>query len=293
MPRYTLPRGAWDSHVHVIDEENFPLSPNRPFTPKQATVNELLKFEKSLCIDHAVIVAVSVYGDDNRSLIDGLNQMKGKGRGIASINPDTVTEEQLDELNRAGVVGVRLNLWSFGATPDKDSLRATLTAYADKIRSRGWVLQVFGTMNQYPDILSITPDLDVDVVVDHLGYPDPNNPTLDPAGRQAVLQALRSGRTWIKMSGTYRFPTTPGLDEYVQEVLKTAPDKIVWASDWPHVGGPHRNPGGDRLQQQEFMTPDIPGFIDQCVEWCGGDQQLINKIWIDNPRRLWKYSEDD
>ncbi|KAL0943279.1 tim barrel metal-dependent hydrolase [Colletotrichum truncatum] len=288
-----LPAEAWDSHVHVIDEDEFPFSPSRPFTPKRANVNDLVKFEDGLGIKHAVIVAASIYGNDNRSIIDALNRMQGKGRGIACIDPEAVTEEELDELHQAGVVGVRLNLWSFGATPDKESLRLTLNAHADRIRSRGWVLQIFGTMNQYPDILSITPTLGVDVVIDHLGYPDPANPRLDPAGRQAILQALHSGHAWIKLSGTYRFPTTPGLDEYVRELLQTAPEKIVWASDWPHVGGPPKNPGGDRFQQQDFLTVDIPSFIDRCIEWCGGDKELIEKLWVHNPRHLWRYEGKD
>ncbi|TDZ35659.1 2-pyrone-4,6-dicarbaxylate hydrolase [Colletotrichum spinosum] len=306
-----LPPGSWDSHVHIIDEvptfsdpcsparysqnlqNRFPLSPNRPFTPKKADVGDLVAFENSIGITHAVIVAASVYANDNRSIVDALKRMRGKGRGIACIDPKTATEDALDELQRAGVVGVRLNLWSFGATPNRESLRATLHAYADRIRGRGWVLQIFGTMNQYADILSLTPELGVDVVVDHLGYPDPINPVLDPAGRDAILGALRNGRTWVKMSGTYRFESTPGLDEYVREILETAPDKVVWASDWPHVGGPPKNPHGDRLKHQEFLTVDIPEFIDRCLEWCGGDGDLIKKIWVDNPRRLWQYEGYD
>ncbi|KAF6829008.1 tim barrel metal-dependent hydrolase [Colletotrichum musicola] len=313
MSKSKLPPGAWDSHVHVIDQvskqsrpgirqntqvsqtsqENFPFSPNRPFTPKKADVKDLTKFESGLGISHAVIVAASIYGTDNRSIVHALDAMGGKGRGVACIDPATVTEAELDELQRAGVVGVRLNLWSFGATPNKESLRAALQWYADRIRGRGWVLQVFGTMNQYPDILSLTPGLGVDVVIDHLGFPDPLNPTLDPAGREAILRALRDGRTWIKLSGTYRFPTTPGLEGYVKEVIETAPDRVVWASDWPHVGGPPKNPGGDRLVHQDFLTVDVPGFVDQCLAWCGGDDELIRKIWVDNPRRLWKYDETD
>jgi len=38
---------------------------------------------------------------------------------------------------------------------------------------------------------------------------------------------------------------------------------------------------------------DDPSFVRRCKGWCGGDEGLISKIWVDNPRRLWQYDGDD
>ena len=95
----------------------------------------------------------------------------------------------------------------------------------------------------------------------------------------------------MKLSGTYRFPDLPELDDYVLEILRIAPTQVVWASDWPHSGGVQYNPNGDRTKIQEYRKIDDPAFIARCKEWCGGDEDLIQKIFVDNPRRLWQYGD--
>jgi len=98
---------------------------------------------------------------------------------------------------------------------------------------------------------------------------------------------------YIKLSGFYRLSEVPELDKHILHLLKIAPDQIVWASDWPHTAGPEANPNGDPQAIQDFLTPDIPGFIQHCIELCGHDEELIRKIWVDNPRKLWDYTADD
>ena len=68
---------------------------------------------------------------------------------------------------------------------------------------------------------------------------------------------------------------------------------MVWASDWPHTGGVAANPQGDRQALQEYRKFDVPAFIAQCKKWCEEDEVLIQKIFVDNPRRLWQYGEDN
>ena len=199
----------------------------------------------------------------------------------------------MDEMHQLGARGVRMNLKTFGRVPDREALRAEVRAHADKLRSRQWVLQIFVGLGQYPAIADLIPQLGVPVVVDHLGYPSETAEVAEQSGHKEILESLRKDHIWIKLSGTYRFPKTPGVEAYVQEVIRAAPDKVVWASDWPHSGSVEQNPGGDRLKHQDYRKPDVPGFLKQCIDWCGGDQGLIKKIWVDNPRRLWQYNADD
>ncbi len=101
----TLPRGAWDSHVHVVDEvidagravvskakglsqEAFPFAKNHAYRPKKASLDDLLSFEKQLGTDHVCLVSISIYGTDNRLLLQSLRQLEGKGRAVVSIAPE-------------------------------------------------------------------------------------------------------------------------------------------------------------------------------------------------------------
>lgn len=286
------PAGAWDSHVHVVDEETFPLHPSHPYRPKKATVEDLQAFHAAHGITHACIVAFSVYHTDNRCLVDALKRLKGRGRGVACIDPERVTDPELNDLHHAGVRGVRINLGTRKDVFDPSLLIAT----ARRIKQMGWVIQVYIAMEQMEELADIIPDLGgVQVVIDHLGAPNGSaGPGRSQRGYTRFLQLLRDGQVWTKLSGTYRFPNLPDLHQYVIEILRTAPDRVVWASDWPHSGGVEKNPDGDRRKIQDYRQVDDAEWVSRCKSWCktadsGDGVELARKIWIDNPRRLWRY----
>ncbi|KAE8136650.1 hypothetical protein BDV38DRAFT_283864 [Aspergillus pseudotamarii] len=105
-------------------------------------------------------------------------------------------------------------------------------------------------------------------------------------------------QVWTPLSGTYRFPNVPDLDEYVTDMLRTATDRVVWTSDWPHSGGMGANPERDRKEVQEYRKLDDTAFITRCrkrypdVEGGTGDQ-LACKIGVENQRKLWQWDDDE
>ena len=103
------PLGAWDSHVHVFDEEAFPLHPLHSYHPRKADITALQGFHRNYGIAHLCIVAFSVYHTDYSSILDALYHLGGKGRAVACIDPVTVTDDELWTLHRAGVRGIRVN----------------------------------------------------------------------------------------------------------------------------------------------------------------------------------------
>lgn len=212
---------------------------------------------------------------------------------MVCVDPETVTDEELQSMHKLGARGVRLNLRTRWERMDEQGFRTILEKYADRIRSLGWCLQLFVALDQISLIAPIVPSLGVPVVFDHLGSPDKSKPPRLQTGYTEFLHLLKSGLAWTKLSGTYRFDTTPELDEYIKEILRMAPDRVVWASDWPHSGGTEANPGGVRTKVQDYRVVDDPSFVRRCKGWCGGDEGLISKIWVDNPRRLWQYDGDD
>ncbi|KAF2103186.1 amidohydrolase 2 [Rhizodiscina lignyota] len=290
---YKLPPGSWDSHVHVVDEERYPFDPDYLYRPKKADLNDLLRFESTLGIDHVCIINISTYGNDNRITIEAMNDLKGKGRAVVLLDPEKITEEELDALHSAGVRGARLNIKTGGVDLDKATFAKLLRLYADKIRSRNWVLQLYMALRQFAIIADEIPKLGVDVCIDHVGHPDQSRPASGQEGYAELMESLRKKEIWIKLSGTYRFPKLPDMDSYCRGIIQTAPDRIVWASDWPHSGSVEANPGGNRHIHQDYRKIDDIGFVKQCIDWCDGDESLIRKIWVENPRKLWRYDVED
>ena len=305
-----VPRGAWDSHVHVVDEvsgaaqavvlrtecisqEAFPFAPDHAFRPKKAPLEDLLRFEDQLGIDHVCLVAVSVYGTDNELLLQSLRHLKGRGRAVVSIDPKTISDTDLDEMHALGVRGIRINLKSTSQNKSEAELVATLSLYAHRIHRLKWAIQLHVGLADIEKIANEIPRLGLPVVIDHLATPDKTlAPRLQP-GYTQLMDLLSRQQIWVKLSGIYRFAELPELDSYVRDILQTAPTQVVWASDWPHTGGVGANPQGDRQALQEYRKFDVPAFIAQCKKWCEEDEVLIQKIFADNPRRLWQYEGEN
>ena len=302
-----LPRGAWDSHVHVVDEvsvttksdvlniellkDAFPFAPDHAFRPKKATFEDLVQFEQQIGTDHVCLVAVSVYGTDNELLLQSLRQLKGKGRAVVSIDPETIADQDLDEMHALGVRGIRINLKSTSQNKSKEDLTKTLRSYVRRIHRLNWAIQLHIGLADIEKIASEIPNLGVPVVIDHLATPDKASAPRFQPGYTEFLDLLSKKQVWVKLSGIYRFAGLPELGIYVREILRVAPTQVVWASDWPHTGGVGANPQGDRHALQDYRKFDVPAFVAQCKEWCEGDEVLIQKIFVENPRRLWQYDE--
>lgn len=234
-----------------------------------------------------------MYGTDNRSILDALKRLDGKGRAVVCIDPDTITDEEMSSMHALGARGARLNLRTRSQRMDKDGFREILYKYADKIRPFGWALQVYTSLDQIELIAPDVPSLGVPVVFDHLGSPEGSVPPKELPGYAQLMKLLEEKYVYVKLSGTYRFPDTPGVGEYVKEILKVAPTQVVWASDWPHSGSVSQNPRGDRNKVQDYRKISTVDFIATCKDWCDYDEDLIRKIWVDNPRRLWQYDGAD
>lgn len=59
-------------------------------------------------------------------------------------------------------------------------------------------------------------------------------------GFQALLDLLRNGngQCWIKLTGSCRSSTAPGFADcapLVAALVNTAPDRLIWGSDYPHL----------------------------------------------------------
>ncbi|KAI1324785.1 putative TIM barrel metal-dependent hydrolase [Xylariaceae sp. FL0255] len=280
-----LPQRSWDSHMHIL-EESYPLSSSAQYKPKHFhTLQDWEAFHPTVGIPNIVFVQPSIYGNDNDCLLDGLRALgPDRARGVVTFDPtDPRLKDQLPEWHALGVRGVRVNLKSVGRVMDQDELTQTLQAYADVIRPLGWVIQVYLPMVMVPLLEAVVPTLGgVRVIVDHMGHPpvkelqeySATGNVASIPGLDALIRLLRAGSTYTKISGAYRMSgAADGFSDVLplaRELIRIAPDKVVFATDWPHT---------------RFEGLDIRPWIGAVLDLCQGDE--AEKLFRTNAEVLW------
>ena len=222
-----------DTHAHVF-HRGLKLAPGRRYAPDyDAPLSLYLEQPDRNGTTNGVLVQPSFLGTDNSYLVDCLKQTNGRLRGIAVVDP-SVPAEELRELDRAGVVGIRLNLVG---QPLPDLAANEWKGLLANVKAMGWQVEI---QRNASDLAMLAPkllDLGVTVVLDHYALPDPKLGVSDP-GFQSVLKLGATRNVWIKISAPYR--NGPAGETFAKEaypMLRNAYglDRLLWGSDWPHT----------------------------------------------------------
>ena len=200
MPTIPVPDGAVDCHVHVFDPARFRFAADvsyRPLPSECGTAEDLGSLLDTHGIARVVVVnPTSGYGDDNACMLDALERLGPRARGIARV-PVSIAVRDLDALARRGVVGVRIDFVALGLAPLHDPAFARLlTALAD----RDLVLDMQAQGDQWSAIVAAIGKVPVRAVVDHMGRPRPEHGVEAP-GFRALLGLASTGRVAVKLSG--------------------------------------------------------------------------------------------
>ena len=278
-PREPFPQGALDCHVHIFGpQDKYPHGPNPGYIPNEATNAQLDAMLGVLGCAGAVIVQPSYYGTDNRCTVDAIRASGGRYRGVGHIDPDTVTDAELDALNAAGIRGTRLNLKGKDGMADV----AVLRRVAQRVARLGWHAQLYFYGDQMPRLDAQVADLPIELVIDHIGYVRAADGVAGQ-GFQMLLRLARAGRTWFKISAPYRQSDQAPLFEDVAPLARAlfalAPDRCVWGSDWPHAS--RNDTGIIRVPDDGELADALIGYFPNPA-----DRQ---RILVDNPRRLYGF----
>src|SRR6266851_5728236 len=147
---FDIPAGACDCHTHIHgDPAKFPFFAGRVYTPELASPEEMSALHKALHIERVVIVTPSIYGPDNSATLFGMKARGATARGIAVID-DQTAESDLDAMNQAGIRGIRLNL-ATGGVNDPAVGRPRFQAAVDRVKARGWHIQLFTNLDDLGD----------------------------------------------------------------------------------------------------------------------------------------------
>ena len=287
---FAVPPGACDCHVHVFpDPAQFPFWGGRGYSPPVAGADKLLALQQALHMDHVVIVTPSVYGADNAATLDGMRQLgPQRARGVAVIDGKTGAAE-LDAMDRAGVRGVRVNLESAGIV-DPEASAKTLDAAVQQMGGRPWHLQVYARLPLIEALRAQWAAVPVPLVLDHFAGADA---ALGPrqAGFGTVLDMVRSGKAYVKLSGAYRAsaqaPDYADAAPLARALVAANPDRLVWGSDWPHPDSTPK-PGRAPADLAPAQPIDDGRVLNLLADWAP-DAAVRRKILVDNPKRLYGF----
>jgi 2-pyrone-4,6-dicarboxylate lactonase len=274
-PRLKCPPGACDSHIHLFGPAGkYPFAPDSPYTSRDALPEASIALQDRLGLSAAVIVSPGGYGRNSQLLADTLARFPDRFRGIA-LMPDDAPAAEFAKLTRLGVRGLRMMSAKRGAHVPNFS-RDVATRAAE----HGWHVQFYPhdtDIIDYADKLLSLPNV---IVLDHFASVPAAGGVDQPAFR-AVLKMLDTGRVWVKLSGPMRCTSQnypyPSVTPLARALVRQAPERLVWGTDWPHVN----------LDGREM--PNDGDLVDLLAEWVP-DEATRQRILVDNPRTLYGFS---
>ncbi|MBI3512572.1 MAG: amidohydrolase family protein [Proteobacteria bacterium] len=277
-PRLATPADACDSHAHVFGPATrYPYQANRGYTPPDATDAAYEALHRALGIARGVLTQPSVYGIDNRRMLDAVAAAPQRLRAVAAVD-GAVTDDELARLDDAGVRGIRVNLVDKGGMPFESF--ADVARMTARIAPLGWHLELLVHAHDYPDFRRTMAALPVDVVVGHLGYMRTSE-GLEHPGFRDFLKLVADGHCWVKLTAPYRITTgtsVPYADvaPFARRLIETRPDRMLWGSDWPHVA-------------TKLAMPNDGDLLGLLSDWAP-DAAVRRQILVDNPARLYGFA---
>jgi len=272
-PRLKAPPGACDTHMHFYDAK-YPTAPTAFITPPDASVADYRKVQQRLGLTRTVIVQPSTYGKDNRCTLEALAELGANGRGIAVVDT-SVKDDELTRLTKAGICGIRFHMLKGGALPWD-----ILETMAARVHGFGWHVQLQLDGRDLPAYEARLKKLPGTLVVDHVGkFLEPV--TVDHPGFKVLARLVEGGRTWVKLSAAYEVskkgpPNYDDVGALAKALVKLAPERMLWASNWPHPSAPPDN------------VPDDAMLLDTLLDWAP-DDATRRRILADNPAELYGF----
>ncbi len=254
--------GACDTHVHFYDSA-FPTSPAASIFPPDAdTADYVNQVQRPLGLDRAVVVQPTTYGLDNSCQEVGMARIGKNARGVAVVDA-TTPQNELRRLDEVGFRGARFHLLPGGAVSVDD-----LAPVADRIAELGWHIQLQTDGNALPDLAERLGRLPCPLVIDHIGrYMPP--PPLDSYAISVLRELVDRGSTWVKLSAPYEsHPDPVATLPLVDQLVADAPERLLWASNWPHPGRTDPPSAADLSDLVNRWLPDPP---------------IRKRVLVDNP----------
>jgi D-galactarolactone isomerase len=272
-PKLAVPPGACDTHMHFYDQ-NVPPAPGGPPLPGDFTVPMYQELQKRLGLERVIVVQPNAYQADNRVTLDAIRALGKNAKGVGVVKPG-VTDAEIVHLSMGGICGQRIFQLPHGAVGfDKmDEVMA-------RVHRFGWHANIQLDGRDLPKYEAQIKKLPGRFVIDHVGkFLDPVPPQHE--GFRALMRLVETGRCWVKLSAPYEVsrtgpPKYEDVTRLAKALVKYAPERMLWASNWPHPSAPK-----DKM-------PDDANLLDLLLDWAP-DDATRKMILVDNPADLYDF----
>ena len=273
--RLIAPVDTCDSHIHIFDPTK-PVAPTATGPgPAWANVAAYISdVQRPLGLTRSVVVQPTAYGFENSCTTEAIAALGlEKTRGVAIVGSD-ISDTELQRLTDAGIRGARFQMLPGGPVP-WDALEPV----ASRIAGFGWFIQLQLDGRLLAEREAMLKRLPCRLIIDHVGKFLEPVPVEHP-GFRTILHLIDGGRTWFKLAGAYETskagaPFYPDVGALAKAAIAAAPERMVWASNWPHVS----------VQD----LPDDAMLLDLLLDWAP-DEAVRHRILVENPAELYGFA---
>jgi predicted TIM-barrel fold metal-dependent hydrolase len=215
-----LKQKYFDCHFHIIDK-NFPVVPNQGFMPDTFTSEDYLARVKAIDLCGGAVVSGSFQAFDQSYLFHALKVLGPTFVGVTQV-PQSVSDQELRDLDSAGVRAVRFNVKRGGS----EDIRH-LENFARRVHTLvGWHIELYVDSTELVDLIETLVSLPA-VSIDHLG--------LSKAGFPTLLKLAEKG-VRVKATGFGRvdFDVGPALTD----LYAANPKALMFGTDLPSTRAP-------------------------------------------------------
>ena len=274
-PKQPSPVGTCDTHMHIF-EPGYTQLPGTNLPAIPGNTAEYRKVRARLGITRTVIVQPAAYGNDNSCTLEAMKTLSDdthQTRGVATVFPSD-SDAEIARLTAAGMRGIRYHLMPYGGVSWD-----TLKEMAARVAGHGWHVQLQMNGRELAGREDTLKSLPCDIVIDHIGRFSQPIAANDPAWK-VMRNLVDSGRCWVKLSAPYHGSKTGAPDyadvtETAKELIRAAPERMLYATNWPHPS-------------LKSNHPDDAGLLDLLNEWAGSEA-VRQKILVSNPAKLYGF----
>ncbi len=212
----------FDSHFHIIDP-NFPLTPNKGYLPDTFTAHDYQKQTQQLGLNitGGTVVSGSFQAFDQTYLINALQKLGANFVGVTNLAPDA-TDEDIIQLNQAGVRAVRFNLYRNGSENVKHIKNTAKRIY----ELVNWHVELYVDSTDLKTLSPLLLSLPK-VSIDHLG--------LSKAGFNDLVALAQKG-VHVKATGFMRVDFDVSIA--LKTLYKANPNALMFGTDLPGTRAP-------------------------------------------------------
>jgi mutator protein MutT len=241
----------FDSHFHIIDHR-FPLTPNNGYLPDDLTCKDYLAQLSNYDLRGGAIVSGSFQAFDQSYLLDALHTLGPLFVGVTQL-PTTVSDQEILDLDGAGVRAVRFNLKRGGSADVRH-----LDTMARRVHElAGWHVELYVDSRELEGLFETLVSLP-SVSIDHLGLAKEGFGTLLKLAERGVrVKATGFGRVDFEVSSALR------------ELYAANPQALMFGTDLPSTRAPRPYLDRDFLLVAETLGEEAVRavFYDNAAEF--------------------------